>query len=323
VKITVIIPTYRRAVDLNRCLTGFKKQVRPADEILVAVRDTDSSTCEFLKTFDSQSLPLKILTVKVTGVVAAMNVGLDSATGDIVSFIDDDAVPHVDWLAKIEAYFLADEEIGGVGGRDRIYQDNRLVEGREPVVGKLRWFGRMIPYHHIGVGPKREVDILKGVNMSYRRTAIGDRHFDKRMKGTGAQVHFEVAFCLSLKRAGWKLIYDPQILVAHYLAQRFDEDQRQQVNPIAYSNSVHNQTLAILEHFLPPQRIIFALWSIFVGTRGAYGIGQLFRFLPTEGTLAWKKWLLSMQGRRQGWLTWQESNRLKSNSTTLSKEIMR
>ncbi|MGL5940207.1 MAG: glycosyltransferase family 2 protein [Waterburya sp.] len=316
--ITVIIPTYCRPTDLARCLEGFKLQSRSADEILVVVRDTDTATWNFLQNYDPQFLPLKILTVKVTGVVAAMNLGLDVATGDIISFIDDDAVPHADWLSKIEAHFLADEQIAGVGGRDRIYQGKQLVEGQEAVVGKLCWFGRMIPYHHLGVGTAREVDILKGVNMSFRCQAIADMRFDTRMKGTGAQVHFEVGFCLSLKRANWKLIYDPQIVVDHHLGQRFDEDLREQVNPVAYFNSVHNQTLAILEHFSPQQRIIFALWAILVGTRGAFGLVQLLRFLPTEGTLALKKWLLSMQGRRQGWLTWQESNRLKPTPITLS-----
>ena len=28
------------------------------------------------------------------------------------------------------------------------------------------------------------------VNMSFRRTAIADLHFDQRMRGTGAQDHF-------------------------------------------------------------------------------------------------------------------------------------
>jgi hypothetical protein len=45
----------------------------------------------------------------------------------------------------------------------------------------------LIGNHHLGVGEPREVDVLKGVNMSYRRTAIADIHFDERMRGTGAQ----------------------------------------------------------------------------------------------------------------------------------------
>ena len=89
-RITVIIPTYRRPTSLQNCLNGFKKQLRLADEILVIVRDTDNLTWEFLENFNAESLPIKILTVKVTGVVAAINLGLDAARGDIVCFIDDE-----------------------------------------------------------------------------------------------------------------------------------------------------------------------------------------------------------------------------------------
>jgi glycosyltransferase involved in cell wall biosynthesis len=302
VKITVIIPTYCRPTDLQRCLNGLKQQSRLADEILVIVRDSDSLTWEFLQQYDSESLPLKILTVTVTGVVAAMNVGLNAATGEIISFIDDDAVPHTDWLSRIEAHFIADAAVVGVGGRDLMYRDNTLVEGEKPIVGKLQWFGRMVGNHHLGSGTVREVDLLKGVNMSYRRSAIAHLRFDPRMKGTGAQVHFEVAFCLNLKRAGGKLIYDPQIIVDHYLARRFDEDKRDRFNSVAFFNEVHNETLAIVEYFSPPQRIIFALWAILIGTRKAFGLVQLIRFLPQEGKLALEKWWISLRARRQGWM---------------------
>ncbi len=170
----------------------------------------------------------------------------------------------------------------------------------------------MIANHERGVGAAREVDFLKGVNMSYRRAAIKDRHFDNRLKGTGAQVHFEVAFCLPLKRAGLKLIYDPQIVVDHYWAERFDEDRRDRFNPVAFFNEVRNETLAILEYLPLHQRIIFAIWAILVGTRRAFGLVQLFRFLPQEGKLAVDKWLISIHGRIEGWLSWQQSDRQKN-----------
>jgi glycosyltransferase involved in cell wall biosynthesis len=317
VKITVIIPTYRRPTHLSNCLTGLKQQIRLADEILLIVRDADNLTWEFLENFNSGFLPLKTLIVKVTGVVAAMNLGLETAKGDIVCFIDDDAVPHNDWLAKIEAHFLADPQLIGLGGRDRMYLENeKLLEGQKPVVGKLQWFGRMIANHHLGVGKAREVDFLKGVNMSYRREAIKNRHFDQRMKGTGAQTHFELSFCLSLKRDGCKLLYDPQIVVEHYLAERFDEDIRDRFNPVAFFNEVHNETLAILEHFSPSRRILFMTWAMLVGTRKAFGLIQLIRFLPKENKLAIDKWLASIQGRREGWLSWQKSDSARCKSQT-------
>jgi glycosyltransferase involved in cell wall biosynthesis len=310
-KITVIVPTYRRPKDLVRCLEALKQQTRPADQVLAIVRDTDSETWTFLATFNPDLLPLNTVTVKVPGVVAAMNAGLDSAKGEVIAFTDDDAAPHSDWLARIENHFLSDEQIGGVGGRDWVYHGTQLEDGECEVVGQVNWFGRMIGNHHFGVGAPREVDLLKGVNMSFRRTAIKELRFDQRMQGTGAQVNFEIAFSLALKRAGWKLIYDPKVAVDHYPAQRFDEDQRRSFNEIALTNAVHNETLILLEHLPRANRAVFLLWAILVGTRESLGLVQCLRFLPGEGLLAGQKLLASWRGRWQGWRTWQQGDRPK------------
>lgn len=317
-KITVIVPTYRRSQDLARCLQALQQQIRCADEVIVTVRDTDEETWEFFETFHAAVLPLKLVTVTVSGVVAAMNAGLEAASGDLITYTDDDAAPRSDWLSRIETHFLADDRLGGVGGRDAIQRTEPWFTGQRQIVGRLQWYGRMIGEHHRGIGQAREVDFLKGVNMSYRRAAIGNLRFDQRMLGTGAQVHFEVAFCLALKRQGWKLIYDPEILVDHYLAQRFDEDQRSQFNEIAFFNEVHNETLALLEHFSPLQRIVFVFWGALIGTRRAFGFVQWLRHVPTEGTLAWQKWMISIRGRRQAWLTWRQSAKQPSLSTNPS-----
>ena len=306
-KITVIIPTYRRPKNLARCLEALQKQTRLADEVLLVVRDTDAETWAFLEVFNYKLLPLRPVMVKVPGVVAALNAGLEAVSGDIITITDDDAVPRADWLARIEAHFMSDEQIGGVGGRDWVYHGTELEEGAYEIVGIVQWFGRVIGNHHLGIGKAREVDVLKGVNMSYRRSALAGLHFDERMRGTGAQVHFEMAFSLTLRRAGWKLIYDPMVALEHYPAQRFDEDQRNKFNDIALINAVHNQTLALLEYLPPVRRVVFLLWAILVGTRDAMGFLQWLRFLPTEGALAGQKWIAALRGRWQGWYSWQQS----------------
>ncbi len=307
IKISVVIATYRRPKDLARCLDALKKQKRPTDEVLVVVRDTDTETWTFFQTFNAELLPLRTATVNVSGVVAAMNVGMDAASGDIIAFTDDDAAPHTDWLERIETHFLSDSNIGGVGGRDWVYHGTQLEEGEREVVGQVQWFGRVIGEHHLGVGEAREVDVLKGVNMSFRRSAIGEMHFDRRMLGTGTQLHFELAFSLALKQAGWKLIYDPKIAVDHFPAQRFDEDQRHTFNDIAFCNAVHNETLVLLENLPLTRRTVFVFWATFVGTRDAPGFVQWLRFLPKEGTLAGHKLRASLRGRWQAWETWQQS----------------
>ncbi|MBD2353061.1 glycosyltransferase [Tolypothrix sp. FACHB-123] len=309
-KNTVLIPTYRRPLDLSRCLLAIQAQTKPVDQVIVVVRDTDSQTWEFLAQFPLHNLPLHTVTVSVPGVVAALNAGLAAVEGDIVSITDDDAAPHPDWLEKINAHFLADSRIAGVGGRDWVHQGNRLLDESRQIVGKLQWFGRVIGNHHLGVGEPREVDVLKGVNMSFRHCAMSTTgyanaqlRFDERMRGTGAQVHFEMAFTLALKRAGWKIIYDPQVAVDHYPAQRFDEDQRHNFNEIAFINLVHNETLVLLENLPPLRRAVFLLWAILVGTRDSLGLIQWLRLLPSQGQLAGKKWWASLRGRWQGWQT--------------------
>ena len=305
--ITVVVPTYCRPKDLIRCLDALKTQTRPADEVLVVVRDTDFETETLLKTLIPGPFPLRSVTVSIPGQVAALNAGLAAAQGDIIAITDDDAIPSADWLERIETHFLSDEHVGGVGGRDWVYHGQQLEDGKQEVVGRVQWFGRVTGNHHLGVGVPREVDILKGVNMSYRRSAIKGRRFDERLRGIGAQVHNDMAFSLALRRAGWKLIYDPKVAVNHYPAQRFDEDQRNRFNDIALINAVHNETLVLLEHLPPTQLTAFAIWATFVGTRDAPGFLQGLRFLPKEGTLAGQKLLASLRGRWQAWETWQQS----------------
>ncbi|OYQ65964.1 glycosyl transferase family A [Pseudanabaena sp. SR411] len=306
-KISVVVPTYQRPADLARCLAALKAQNRPVDELWVIVRDTDRQTWQFLETFDRATLPLHTATVTASGVIAAMNIGLESATGDIVAFTDDDAAPHPDWLERIETYYLADKQVGGVGGRDWVYHGTKLEDGSQPVVGKLQWFGRLIGNHHIGIGTGREVDVLKGVNMSFRREAIADLRFDQRMRGSGAQVHFEVVFSLTLRQQGWKLIYDPQIAVDHFPAQRFDDDQRNSFNAQASINAVHNETLALLGYLSPLQKLVFAIWAIAIGTSEAFGLLQCLRFLPKDGNMARQKLWACWLGRYQGWQTYRLS----------------
>ncbi|MEH2168411.1 MAG: glycosyltransferase family 2 protein [Nostoc sp.] len=298
---TVLIPTYRRPQDLLRCLLALQEQTKPVHQVIVVVRDTDAETWQFLAQLNAHNLPLHTVKVTQPGVVAALNAGLAAVEGDIVSITDDDAAPHPDWLERIAAYFTCDSRLGGLGGRDWIYYGSKLEDESRPVVGQLQWFGRVIGNHHLGVGEPREVDILKGVNMSFRTEAIGQLRFDERMRGTGAQVHFEMAFTLALKRAGWKIIYDPNVAVDHYPAQRFDEDQRNNFNEIAFINLVHNETLVLLEHLPFIRRIAFLFWAVFVGTCDSLGFVQWLRFLPTQGQLAGKKLLASWRGRWQGY----------------------
>jgi glycosyltransferase involved in cell wall biosynthesis len=306
-QISVLVPTYRRSKELARCLEAFKQQTDPADELLVVVRDTDEETDEFLRGFIADDLPLKVVNVTMPGQVAALNAGLAVATGEIIAITDDDAVPHPDWLEQIQAHFLVDDRIGAVGGRDWVYENGNnqpLSVDRFMTVGKLQWFGRTIGNHHLGSGQPREVDILKGANMSYRKAAICNLRFNDALKGNGAQVCNDMGFSLTVKSKGWKLLYDPRIAVDHFPARRFDEDQRSVFNPISQQNMAHNETVVVLEYLPLSRKVIYLIWALIVGTRKVPGIIQILRFLPSQKQLSIQRGFASFKGRMTGISAW-------------------
>ncbi|MBY4790575.1 glycosyltransferase family 2 protein [Burkholderia dolosa] len=281
-KISVLVPTYRRPADLARCLLALQRQQRLPDEVIVVARPEDDATHERLADpAVGGALPLRVVAVDVPGQVAALNKGLDVAAGDIVAITDDDAAPRADWLARVESTFAADPRGGAVGGRDWVHEKGRVLDESREEVGRITPWGRLVGNHHLGVGGAREVDMLKGANMSYRRAAIERVRFDTRLRGAGAQVHNDMAFSMRVQRDGWKLVYDPAIAVDHFPAERFDDDRRDAASLNAISNGAYNLQLTLREHLPPLRREIAWWWWTLVGTRVYPGLAHLLLALPT------------------------------------------
>jgi cellulose synthase/poly-beta-1,6-N-acetylglucosamine synthase-like glycosyltransferase len=269
--LSVVIPSYRRSLDLARCLGALSAQDRLADQVLVVVRTADEDTLRVAAAWQER-LPLKIIEVTAPGQVHALNAGLARCTGEVVAITDDDAAPRPDWLVRIEAYFEADKRIGGVGGRDWVHHNGMIEAGAERIVGKVRWFGRFAGNHHLGVGPAREVDSLKGANLAFRISAIRPIGFDTRLRGSGAQANNDMIASLAVKRAGWRLIYDPEVAVDHYPAPRFDRDGRGNFDPLAAADRAYNYRLALQQISPAWRRWAAILWFHIVGTSDEPGV---------------------------------------------------
>ncbi|MEM5437255.1 glycosyltransferase family 2 protein [Paraburkholderia diazotrophica] len=307
-KVSVVVPTYRRVGDLARCLAALDAQTRRPDQVVVIARADDRPTLEWLArlTRDAgthRGMRVEVAHVTVAGVVAAYNRGIESATGDIVCFTDDDAAPHADWIARIDAAFAGDRALGGIGGRDIVHERNAVLTGQKEAVGLVRWYGRAIGNHHIGCGAPRAVQVLKAVNMAFRREAIGPVRFDKRLRGNGAQVHCEMAFCLDVVRRGWTLVYDPDLLVEHYPAVRGDEDQRHIFNATAFYNASFNLRLIMCEHLSSIGRWAFVAYVTLIGNRADPGLVRALT-LAAGGesiTLALRKWWVGLRAMHRAW----------------------
>lgn len=295
-KISVVIPTYKRTADLSKCLAGMRNQKRPPDEVIVVCREEDAETLRFLKEWKKEETPFskKNAIVQIPGVIHAMSTGLSQATGNMTAFIDDDAVPHTDWLEKLESYY-SDPSVGGAGGKDLI--DGLEAGSNKSLVGRLTWYGKLIGNHHIGGGNSREVDVLKGVNMSFRTNLV---EFPSFMKGSGAQVHFEVYTCLRIRRMGYRLIYDPTVQVDHFPAKRFDIDQRNAIVPTAVYNAAYNLSVALFSGIPPHMVPIRIAYGVMAGDKGNPGILRFLFGLLRKDRPVIQSFLPSQKGQWDG-----------------------
>jgi GT2 family glycosyltransferase len=300
ISVGVLVCSYRRPADLKRCLEGLGRQTRRPDDVIVVRRDTDDATREFLDGRPDDGLPVRVQIVSVPGIVGARNCGHDACQTDILASIDDDVVPHPDWLARVERHFLADPAIGGVGGRDHVHDGEKFDERLATTVGRLQWFGRPIGNHHLGYGGPREVQNFKGANMAFRAQAMAGIRFDTRLTGRTIEAHEDLAFSLAVWRRGWKLIYDPAVLVYHY-AGRADKRAysavSKAVEPAEIQDAAYNMVIALWDGLSPFRRLAFIIWSFLFGTKVEPGLAQAVRYSRALGVESWRRFFFAQKGR--------------------------
>ena len=294
--VSVIIPAWQRPAALARCLRALAGQTRAPDEVIVVTREEDTATREAARAVPfGRETRVEYPVLAARGVIAAMECGLGPATGSVIALTDDDAEPRTDWIERLVAPFVADSGLGGVGGRD--WQP--FERGDVTDVGRVQWFGRVIGRHHLGAGPARDVDVLKGVNCAFRAPLLRAVGFDARLRGDGAQLHWELGVCLPIRRAGWRLRYDPAIAVDHHVAARDGSDQfhRGRFDAAPFADGVHNESLVIAEHLGVLERAVFALWSAVAGTTAAPGMLAVLRLRVQGHRWAWDAWRAARRGR--------------------------
>jgi GT2 family glycosyltransferase len=264
--VTVVVATYRRAAQLRECIDGLRGQIRPPDQIVVVRRLEDAESASVTSEIGAYA---EEVVVHAPGQTAALRAGADRATGDVLAFLDDDAVPRRDWLLRLLAPY-ADPGVVAVGGRDVVYHDGEIEVGSRRTVGRLSWLGRLTGNHHLGDGRARPVDFLIGCNCSYRREVFS---IPIGLRGTGAQVANDLATSLRASTAFGRVIYEPGALVDHFPGTRFGDDTRVNPNRAAVSDSIYNQAFVVAS-LRPDMRNLRLAYLLAVGDRVSPGLGR-------------------------------------------------
>jgi glycosyltransferase involved in cell wall biosynthesis len=103
-KVSVIIPTYKRANLLPHVFSALKRQSYREFDVIVVIKPSGDGTEEILKQ-TTPFLNLKVIFQNKGHIVDAYFLGVKNSTGDIVTFLDDDAIPADNWIEETVKIF--------------------------------------------------------------------------------------------------------------------------------------------------------------------------------------------------------------------------
>jgi len=165
ISVVVCAFTRERLGVMSEAIDSLRAQTLPPHEVVLVIDHAP----ELLEEARGLWPDLKIVANRERqGLSGARNSGVAAASGDVVAFLDDDAIAAPDWLERLAAAY-ADPKVLGAGGAVR----PRWVEG------KPGWFPPefdwVVGCTHSGMPQQLEpVRNLVGANMSFRREPLLD-----------------------------------------------------------------------------------------------------------------------------------------------------
>src|SRR6476469_2890479 len=204
---SVVVPTADRCAVVVDCLEHLLRQAHPgvAYEVIVVDDGSRYATPAAIRGLAARrSDPvIHYLRQPRRGAGAARNAGLQLARGELICFLDDDALAPERWLAELVEGAGRHPDAGLLGGPVRA-----RFEHRPPHTCSAHELAGT----HFDRGPADiEVDEVWGCNMALRRSAVRvTGEFDERLS-----VAEDWDWGRRLRAAGGRIVYLPEAWVVH------------------------------------------------------------------------------------------------------------
>jgi glycosyltransferase involved in cell wall biosynthesis len=220
--VSVVICTYNRADSLERTLESLRLLRYPHFEVVVVAGPCTDHTGHLLERWDRE---VKVVWTDERNLSLSRNLGIAAASGEIIAFIDDDALPDAAWLEDLIPAFSS-PEVAATGGPVLDFRGTTL-QARYNLAN--RWGDA-----HVVLEPRR-LDYLDhpdtwtfvytmGTNSLVRRAdLVGLGGFDENY----AFYLDETDLCLRLVQSGLRVVAQDRGVVHHkFLPSAIRNDER-------------------------------------------------------------------------------------------------
>ncbi|MGD0964042.1 MAG: glycosyltransferase [Candidatus Acidiferrales bacterium] len=200
-KVTVLIPAYNEESAIVDTVYSALASDYPKLEILVVDDGSIDRTAELVRSNFGREPRVRLLLQSNHGKPAALNHGLSEATGEIVVSIDADTIVDPDAIPRLARHFF-DEKVGAVAGNVKVMNRNRWL---------TRW--QALEYITSQNLEKRAFDLLNCIPVVPGAVGAWRTDLLRRHGGfSGDTVAEDTDLTLTIRRNGWKILYDEEAI---------------------------------------------------------------------------------------------------------------
>jgi GT2 family glycosyltransferase len=198
-RMSVVICTYNGSATLAGSIEAALALDYPDYEVIVVCDGCTDRSAQIAASYER----LRVIETPQQGLAAARNAGMEAATGEIIAYIDDDALADPDWLRHLARTFDAGK-FAAVGGPNVLPPEST-------------WIAECVANApggptHVLVSD-RDAEHIPGCNMAIRKEVlerIGG--FDPQFRAAGD----DVDVCWRLLDAGERIAFAPGAVVLHH-----------------------------------------------------------------------------------------------------------
>lgn len=232
-KVSIIIPNKDEIASLEKCIHSIREKTDYKNyEIIVVENNSEKSeTFEFYKKIERDWLKV-IYWEREFNYSAINNFGVRHATGDYLLFLNNDVeVINRDWMTEMLSHCQS-KHVGVVGAK--LYYPDNTIQHAGIVIGIGGIAGNMFTgMSRSFTGYLHKASIQQDLSAVTAACMMVERHAFEKVKGFEedlAVAFNDVDFCLKIRKAGYLVVYNPNVELYHYESKtRGKEDTKEKL----------------------------------------------------------------------------------------------
>jgi glycosyltransferase involved in cell wall biosynthesis len=218
-KVSIIIPSFNSQKYIEKCLRSLLHQETKIPYEIIVVESGGDSTAEIVKKYPVKLIQPKGQTLPGEG----RNIGVTSATGEILAFIDSDCIAHKYWLdtaiKNLDKYSIVGGSVGNAN------------PGWISTTDYILTFNEFLPSM-----PGKETTFMPTCNFFCKRSIFEEMGGFRNDLAAGEDTMFNYE---AAKK--YKLLFDPKIKIKHHNRETFNSFCRHHLNFGKHSALVRKQ----------------------------------------------------------------------------------